>query len=206
MPGDLLAIKLYRLLEDKPEGDLLHVLNAIKARQRSAAPESIAAPMSERERFVRASLQAALQALGRTPSRRAYEKWRAQQPQPSEFASEGLIKKVLGGWTAATESLGAPVADHSARRLMSKGRAFSVIECREAIRLYTESTPPDQLGVRHYARWARAYARTPGARRVPLIAHTLKLRLRTRNTTELWAAAEPLTASHHATAGEGEAL
>ncbi len=182
MPGDALAVRLYRLIEHRPEADLLHVLASVQGRGVVLGPVAdagiAAAPEDERAVFARRSLEAAARELGGVPSHRAYERWRDRHQRRDEFATASLVRRALGGgsWSGAVRGLGGPVPDVTARRLT--GRAwFTAEECRVAVELFFAAAVPGERGVVSYRAWARAYSRTPGARRVPVDHQVIRRRL-----------------------------
>ncbi|HEX3803217.1 MAG TPA: hypothetical protein VHV75_10285 [Solirubrobacteraceae bacterium] len=182
-PGDVLAVRLYRLLDGRSDADLSFVLAAVRAVV--GEPTSDACE-DERAAFCRRSLEEARAKLGRIPSRPAYDRWRSAQRNPEAYASATTIRRVLGDgdWSNAVRVLGALAPDVSPRRLLSNGARFSPAECREGALMFFAATPASDRSVKNYRRWARRYSRTPEAKRVPLDPEVIRDRLGA-NWTEL---------------------
>ena len=190
-PGGPLAIRLYRLLEERPPADLQHVLDAVRATaclarfsgsaQLGPGPEADDVKAGGANvAFARRSLLAARDALGRIPSRPAYDAWRAGQPAPEDYASATTIRRRLGegDWSKAMFEVGAVGPDVTARRLLANGARFSKNECRTGLTLFFAAAPDSKRGFSDYGRWARAYSRRADAWRIPLHPQTITSRLR----------------------------
>lgn len=131
----------------------------------------------ERVAVARMSLKAASAALGRFPSRREYDRWRAAQPNPKEYAASTFIRRCFrDSWTEAIGQLGAPTADVAARRLLRCGLAFTEAERSRALRLFLEAVPAGERTQDAYQAWALEYIRQPGAYDVPTKTQTLTRR------------------------------
>lgn len=181
--GDQLAVAIYRALERGTKADIRHVLAAIAARESSqSSPQGStdvrsAAGTSDESaddsEHAQRSLRRAIAELDRFPSRRAYDRWRDQQPDRDELASSTFIRKTHGNsWPEALAAAGAPRANVTARRLLSNGRRFGVQERRRALTLFADAVPHGQRTADAYSNWARRYVLEPGAIDVPVYART----------------------------------
>ena len=188
MPGDRLAVRLYRLLQDRPAGDLRHVLDAVRALGSMATCGLGAAGADDDDAFdaaqsaALASLTAAASKLGRPPTRRQYDTWRSQQADPSAWTPATTIRRLLGdgSWEVAARRVGRLAPDVAAHRLLTGGRWFSPEECRTAARMFFAARPATAWTQRAYRKWAGEYARDPGPDRVPLDPTVISERLRLR--------------------------
>jgi hypothetical protein len=180
-PADRVAVALYRMVTTASDRDLRALLAAIRATGVELDPPFVldgdqpntrpgASQRESRKQLVDWSLRTAVSKLGRRPSKREYNKWVDSQVDGDRYASATSIHRTYGSWAAALQSLGGPVADITARRLLSCGKRFSIEECRTGIRLFAETLPArrDPRSPADYIAWARGYAKTVGAERIPL--------------------------------------
>ena len=176
--------RLFRLLEVLPEADLRFVFDGIVALEPEPEQHRMRASTEDRYEaqceFSRTSLATAAARLGFVPSKRRYDTWRSEQPDPSSYAAPSTILRVLGDgkWETAVEALGGPAMDITARRLISGGKQFSTEECSAASRLFATAVPPEARTRHAYGQWALDHVRQGGGPRVPLNAQTLARHLR----------------------------
>ncbi len=125
--------------------DRRHVLMAARGCLVKSRPETVQICIN--------AMHATLGSEGRL-SRGAYDRWRQEQPVPSEWPSSQLIANTFGSWARAKEVAGeASLADVMARRLLENGRALSREEILAGIKLYAETGEP--LTLTSYIAWAR---------------------------------------------------
>jgi hypothetical protein len=150
---DRLAWELFRLLRDRSADDRLYVYRALTARL-SAGPTS--AP--ERVTLAVNALATCMETIGKAPSRRSYDQWRASQERPSEWPSATSIRNLFGSsWAKALDALGVkPAPDVLARRLLNIGRGYTEDDCLAAIGSCVEALmPKEQLTFGTYHEWAQ---------------------------------------------------
>jgi hypothetical protein len=179
---DPTAKRLFRLLEERSEVDLLLVFNAVVSSGIELASGGGGKPDAARAAacaWCGESLAVATDELGARPSKRAYDQWRNAKPNPEQWASASSVLRILGQgrWQVATEALGGPRLDLVARRLLAQGSAFTPEECRTAMRLFCADVPETARSFSGYRSWALAHAQRPGARRVPAVGGVLMRRL-----------------------------
>jgi hypothetical protein len=155
-----LTMALWRLLRDRTEVDRRFVYNALVAAEVPTAGDT-------RVALAVHALETCSGELGRAPSRRAYDTWRATTPQPDDYLSSSGIRNVFGGsWPKALEAVGfGPAPDVLARRLLYLQRGFAAEECVAAIQdcvaeLNAERAADGEEPLRHltfneYKAWAR---------------------------------------------------
>lgn len=156
-----IAVRLFRLVEDRSDADRRLVFDAAVERL-DGAVDLDRAEMSE-------ALGTCARDLGVTvPSAAKYASWRASRgfgaPTIAQFRSR------FGSWRKALVALlGGPDADPTRRRLLPSNPKFTEEAARSALRAFLGSLPPGDPATRwSYAQWASRQPRnTDGTTAAP---------------------------------------
>jgi hypothetical protein len=151
--GDALALALFAVLRDRSEANRRFVLRHLRARLGGHMPWCEEAAVN--------ALNVCANDLGRTPSRRDYDAWRAAEAPPNQWLSATKIRDTFGSWPKALDAATLePTPDVRVRRLAAKGGAYSAEHLLYGLRQCAEAvgTPFTQ---QQYVEWAREQRNHP---------------------------------------------
>ena len=164
-----MARVLFDVLRDRSEADRRFVYRALAARLGSGPTNP------ERVQNALNALRVAMDDLGKPPSRRSYDEWRAGQPDPKSWPSSTAIRNSFGNsWAKAMDALGvSPAPDVLARRLLDR-HGYSREEVIQAIQSCIRDTAPRHLPWDDYRAWAGEELKQGTKRRLPLSAAVIR--------------------------------
>lgn len=151
-----LALYAWAILRDRARVDRQLVFHALARRLQNVL-------VTEDQAVAAHALERAAEALGRAPSRRAYDDFRDSQDDRTSWPSAQLIRNAFGGWSAAlTAVFGAdPMGGNyvTASRLTATGSRFGRAELIGLIQMWSETVPEaEPLRSRAFLEWCRGPA------------------------------------------------
>ena len=136
-----LASQAWRQLRDRSESDRRLVFDALQRRL-----EVGATTVKQEQALYALGQWMHLKQTKEAPSRRAYDAFRAAQPNPLDWPSPTLIRNAFGGsWAAATAAVeGRPEANVLARRKTTRGKKFEPELVKKLLLAWIETLPPEE--------------------------------------------------------------
>ena len=144
-----MAKYLYRVMRDRSTTDKRLVLRALS--------HTVLGEDAESKELALNALRLCTDEIGRVPSRRAYDGWRAAQRVPTDQPSARFIRtRFRGTWRNALAAAGLDGApDVTVRRLTAHGTAFSRAELVAGLRLCATDLGRHDFSQATYVDWSR---------------------------------------------------
>jgi hypothetical protein len=146
--GHPLAVRMFRVLEDRPDADVREVLLAAVALQAPGSSERVAAAFT--------AMAACLADCG-SLARADYRRWRDEQELPDEWPTVREIEGTFRQWSTAVRfaASGGVQGAVTAARLLAPGDAYTREEMIACVRDWARTVRDGGLPLDAYRAWAR---------------------------------------------------